>query len=59
VEAKKARGEKVDGYRLTEFLEGLTRQREQLRQKLGADEVEFDVVERSGEVKLVARRRAR
>jgi hypothetical protein len=59
VEAKKSRGEKVDGYRLPEFLEGLTKQREQLRQKLGADEVEFDVVERGGEVKLVARRRAR
>jgi hypothetical protein len=59
LDAKKARGETVDGYRLQEFLEGLTRQRDQLRSRLGTDDIEFDVVERSGEVKLVARRRGR
>jgi hypothetical protein len=59
VGAKKARGEKVDGYRLQEFLEGLGKQREALRQKLGSEEIEFDVVEKGGEVKLVARRRGR
>jgi hypothetical protein len=59
VAAKKARGEQVATYRLQEFLQGMTRQREQLRERLGTEDIEFEVVERDGDVKLVARRRSK
>ncbi len=55
VAAKRSRGEKVEGYRLESFLAGLDEQREKLRERLGVSEIEFDVVERDGRVKVVAK----
>lgn len=53
--ARRRKGEDVGGYRLEDFLARLAEEREKLRQRLGGDEVEFDVAEREGRVKLVAR----
>jgi hypothetical protein len=55
VAARRRGGEDVGGYRLEDFLARLAEEREKLRQRLGGDEVEFDVAEREGRVKLVAR----
>jgi hypothetical protein len=59
VAAKKARGEDVSGYRLEGFLEGLERERRKVRERLGNEDVLFDVVERDGRVRLVARKKSR
>ena len=59
VAAKKARGEDVSGYRLEGFLEGLERERRKVRERLGASEIVFDVAERDGRVRLVARKKPR
>lgn len=59
VAAKKARGEDVSGYRLEGFLEGLERERRKVRERLGEGEILFEVTERDGRVRLVARRRPR
>ena len=55
VAAKRGRGEDVAGYRLEAFLARLDEEREKLRQRIGPAEVEFEVVERDGRVKLVAK----
>lgn len=55
VAARRSRGEKVEGYRLETFLAGLEEQREKLKERLGVTEIEFDVVERDGRVKVVAK----
>ncbi|MDQ5857641.1 MAG: hypothetical protein M3542_05095 [Acidobacteriota bacterium] len=55
VSARRRAGEDVDGYRLEDFLARLEEEREKLRQRLGGDDVEFDVAEREGRVRLVAR----
>ncbi|HTY42141.1 MAG TPA: MXAN_5187 C-terminal domain-containing protein [Thermoanaerobaculia bacterium] len=57
VAAKKARGEDVSGYRLEGFVEGLERERRKVRERLGEGDIEFDVAERDGRVRLVARRK--
>ncbi len=57
VGAKKARGEDVSGYRLEGFLEGLERERRKVRERLGAGEIVFDVTEREGRVRLVAKKK--
>jgi len=57
VAAKKARGEDVSGYRLEGFVEGLERERRKVRERLGQGDIEFDVAERDGRVRLVARRK--
>ncbi len=59
VSAKKARGEDVSGYRLEGFLEGLERERRKVRERLGAGEVVFDVAERDGRVRLIAKKKPR
>ena len=59
VAARKARGEDVSGYRLEGFLEGLERERRKVRERLGEGDVVFDVAERDGRVRLVARRKPR
>jgi hypothetical protein len=57
VAAKKARGEDVSGYRLEGFVEGLERERRKVRDRLGDGEIVFDVAERDGKVRLVARKK--
>jgi hypothetical protein len=59
VAAKKARGEDVSGYRLEGFLEGLERERRKARERLGNEDILFDVTERDGRVRLVARKKPR
>ena len=59
VAAKKARGEDVSGYRLEGFLEGLERERRKVRDRFGNEDILFDVTERDGRVRLVARRKSR
>ena len=59
VAAKKARGEDVSGYRLEGFLEGLERERRKVRERLGEADILFDVAERDGKVRLVARKKPR
>jgi hypothetical protein len=55
IAAKRARGEEVADYGLEPFLARLADEREKLKQRLGAREVDFDVAERDGRVKLVAK----
>ncbi len=59
VAARKARGEDVSGYRLEGFVEGLERERRKVRERLGEGEILFDVVERDGRVRLVAKKKPR
>jgi len=56
VAAKKAHGENVNGYRYEQFLESLQKEQQKLRERLGVENVLFDVVEREGRVRLVAKR---
>lgn len=55
LEARRRTGEDVAGVRIEDFLGRLGEEREKLRQRLGGEDVEFDVAERDGRVKLVAR----
>jgi hypothetical protein len=57
VAAKKSRGEDVSGYRLEGFLEGLERERRKVRERLGEGDIVFDVTERDGRVRLVAKKK--
>ncbi|MEP6992886.1 MAG: MXAN_5187 C-terminal domain-containing protein [Acidobacteriota bacterium] len=57
--AKKARGEDVSGYRLSGFLEGLERERRKAGERLGGGEIVFDVAERDGRVRLIAKKKPR
>jgi len=59
VSAKKARGEDVSGYRLEGFLEGLERERRKVRERFGEADVVFDVAEREGRVRLIAKKKSR
>ena len=59
VAAKKARGEDVSGYRLEGFVEGLERERRKVRERLGEGEILFEVTERDGRVRLVAKKKPR
>jgi hypothetical protein len=59
VAAKKARGEDVSGYRLEGFLEGLERERRKVRERLGEGDIVFDVAERDGRVRLVAKKKSK
>lgn len=52
--ARKRRGEDVSGLRFESFLDRLAQERGRLKNR-GVAEVDFDVVERDGKVKLVAR----
>jgi hypothetical protein len=55
--ARRNRGEDVAGVRFEAFVGRLAEEREKLRDRLGAQEIEFDVVEREGRIKLVAKPR--
>ena len=57
--AKRARGEDVSGYRLEGFLEGLERERRKVGERLGTGDIVFDVTERDGRVRLVAKKKPR
>ena len=59
VAAKKAMGEDVSGYRLEGFLEGLERERRKVRERFGSADVVFDVAERDGRVRLIAKKKPR
>jgi hypothetical protein len=59
VAAKKARGEDVSGYRLEGFLEGLERERRKVGERLGGGEIVFEVTERDGRVRLIAKKKPR
>lgn len=59
VAARKARGEDVSGYRLEGFVEGLERERRKVRERLGEGEILFEVTERDGRVRLVAKKKPR
>jgi hypothetical protein len=54
VAAQRDRGEDIQGLRLETFLERLTEERQKLKAR-GVTEVDFDVVQRDGRVKLVAK----
>lgn len=54
--ARRARGENVDGYAFEKFAEGLDRERSRLKERLGTGEVVFEVAEREGKIKLIAKR---
>jgi hypothetical protein len=58
VAARKARGEDVAGYDLGRFIEGLNRERAKLKERFGDVAVEFDVADRDGRVRLVARKKS-
>ena len=58
VAAKKAMGEDVSGYRLEGFLEGLERERRKVRERFGSADVVFEVAERDGRVRLIARKKS-
>ena len=55
VEARRAAGEDVAGLRFDRFIEKLAEQRESLKAHFGNAEIVFDVAERDGKVRLVAR----
>ena len=57
VAARRSRGEDVSGLGIEAFQARLAEERGKLRERLGTDEVEFDVVERDGRIKLVAKPR--
>lgn len=59
VAAKKSKGEDVSGYRLDGFLEGLERERRKVRERFGAGDIIFDVAERDGRVRLIAKKKPR
>jgi hypothetical protein len=55
IEAKRVRGEDVAGLRFDRFAEKLAEQREKLREHFGDAEIVFDVAERDGRIRLVAK----
>jgi alkanesulfonate monooxygenase SsuD/methylene tetrahydromethanopterin reductase-like flavin-dependent oxidoreductase (luciferase family) len=55
IEAKRVRGEDVADLRFDRFAEKLADQREKLREHFGDAEIVFDVAERDGRVRLVAK----
>ncbi len=57
LEEKKRHGENVSGYDFAGFLQSLERQRERLKERFGSREIDFEVAEREGKVKLVAKPR--
>ena len=47
----------MSGYRLEGFVEGLERERRKVRERLGSGDIVFDVAEREGRVRLVAKKK--
>ena len=58
VNARRERGEPADGVDFDRFADSLEREKNRLRQRFGGVEVEFDVAERDGRIKLVARKKS-
>ena len=56
--AKRSRGEDMAGYDLSRFIEGLNRERAKLKERFGDVAVEFDVTDRDGRVRLIARKKS-
>jgi hypothetical protein len=56
LEARRARGEDVSAYAFDKFAENLSRERARLKDKLGDSDIVFEVAEREGKVKLIAKR---
>jgi len=54
--ARRARGESVEAYDFEKFAQSLARERERLKDRLGSGEVVFEVAERDGKIKLIAKR---
>jgi hypothetical protein len=54
--ARRARGESVEGYVFEKFAESVGRERARLKARLGTEDVVFEVAEREGKIKLVAKR---
>lgn len=55
IEARRARGEDVTNLDFGGFAERLARERKRLKEHFGETEIEFDVLERDGRIRLVAR----
>jgi hypothetical protein len=55
VGARKARGEDVSGLDFERFAERLARERERLTNHFGGAQIEFDVAEREGRIRLIAK----
>jgi hypothetical protein len=55
VEARRTRGEDVTGVRFDRFAEKLAEQRKSLKAHFGDAEIVFDVAERDGKIRLVAK----
>ncbi len=55
IAAKRARGEDVADLDFEHFAAKLARERERLKGQWGGAEIEFDIIERDGKVRLVAR----
>jgi hypothetical protein len=55
IEARRGRGEDVAGLRFDRFAEKLAQQREKLKQHFGDAEIVFDVTERDGKIRLIAK----
>ena len=49
----------MSGYRLEGFVEGLERERRKVRERLGEGDILFDVTERDGRVRLIAKKKPR
>jgi hypothetical protein len=54
--ARRARGETVEEYDFGKFAESLARERARLKERLGTEDVVFEVALRDGKVKLIAKR---
>ena len=57
VAAKLARGETAEGFDFERFADSLEREANRLKDRFGGADVEFEVAERDGRVKLVARKK--
>ncbi len=55
--ARKSQGQPADGLNFDKFADSLARETERVRERFGGADVEFDVAERDGKIKLVARRK--
>jgi len=54
--ARKSRGESVEGYDFQKFAQSLAQERARLKKRLGGADVVFEVAERDGKIKLIAKR---
>jgi hypothetical protein len=57
VAARRAKGEPAEGLDFERFADSLKRETERVRERFGGAEVEFDVAERDGRIKLVAKKK--